>query len=194
MLVGIKGKIGSGKTESAKILQSIYPFTEYAMADPIKKIGSILGFTQEELYGTQTQKLEKNKRWDISSREFLQVFGTDICREFLPSKIPQMDKLWIRCFEIFCSQNRDANIVVSDVRFVEEAESIRKLGGIIIEIQRPEKDSDVRENGLVRDPMEHASETESKNIIPDYIIQNDSSIKHLAKELSKIIVTQYYFE
>ena len=123
-----------------------------------------------------------------------QVFGTDICHEFLLSKIPQMDKLWIRCFEIFYSQNRDANVVVSDVRFAEEVESIRKLGGTIIEIQRPEKDSDVRENGLVRDPMEHASETESKNIIPDYIIQNDSSIKHLAEELSKIIVTQYYFE
>jgi hypothetical protein len=192
MLVGIKGNIGSGKTESSKILNILFPFVEYAMADPLKKIGDILGFTKEELYGTQDQKLEKNKHWNISSREFLQVFGTDVCREFLPKKIPQMDNIWIHCFEIFCSQNRDTNIIVSDVRFVNEAESIRNLGGIIIEIQRPDNESDEWENVSVNDYKEHISESESAFITPDFILQNDSDIENLTRELTKIIIKQYF--
>jgi hypothetical protein len=183
MIVGIKGKIGSGKTLSSNIIREIFPFTEYAMAYPIKKIGDVLGFTNAELYGTQSQKLEKNKHWGISGREFMQIFGTDICRDVLPTKIPQMDKIWVRCFDIFCSDHCDENIIVSDVRFIDEAQAIKKCGGFIIEIQRPQK-SIGQNDDIVR---EHISETESDQIIPDFIIKNDSDIAELTTKIYNTI-------
>lgn len=181
-LLGIKGKIGAGKTESAKILKKHFPSMEYAMADPIKQIGRILGFSDEELYGTQKQKLQKNKYWGISSREFLQTFGTEVCRNFLPTVIPQMNNIWVRNFEIFCQKNQGNNIIVSDVRFLDEAASIKKLGGIIIEVQRPDlKSADVLSHNI------HQSETEQDQIESDYLIMNNSTIKHLQEELIKVV-------
>jgi len=193
MLIGIKGKIGVGKTESAKILKESFPFQEYAMADPIKKIGAILGFSQDELYGSQEQKLRINKHWGVSSREFLQKFGTDVCRLFMPTKIPQMKNLWVQCFEIFCEEHRDTNIIVSDVRFIDEADSIRKMGGIIIEIQRKEKEkeNDEWEDVELHNPHGHVSETEMDGIVADFVVENNSDVKHLTDELTKIIVRKY---
>jgi dephospho-CoA kinase len=41
MLIGITGKIGSGKSTSANYLVNSWNFTEYSMAEPIKEIGTI---------------------------------------------------------------------------------------------------------------------------------------------------------
>lgn len=196
ILIGIKGKMGAGKTASATILKKHYPFLEYAMADPIKEIAKILGFTETELYGTQAQKLEHNAYWDVSAREFLQKFGTDVCRDHLPTKIPQMNKLWVKCFEIFCNKNRSKNIIVSDIRFIDEAAAIKNCGGIIIEICRTPKEKDEWENidleaGKLHDPTTHASETEMDQIKADYIIKNDQSMEFLKEELLRVVITHY---
>ena len=39
MLIGITGKIGSGKTTVANYLVNYWEFQEYTMAEPIKQIG-----------------------------------------------------------------------------------------------------------------------------------------------------------
>ena len=57
MIIGITGKIGSGKSTLAQILEEKFGYTEYSMATPLKEIGRIFGFTEEQLYGTQEQKL-----------------------------------------------------------------------------------------------------------------------------------------
>jgi hypothetical protein len=197
ILIGIKGKMGVGKTESASILKEHHQFLEYAMAEPIKEIAKILGFTETELYGNQTQKLGINSHWGISAREFLQKFGTEVCRDHLPTKIPQMNKLWITCFEIFCNKNLSKNIIVSDVRFVDEANAIKSCGGIIIEICRTSEEiydwgniNDL-ETGNYHDPTKHTSETEMDNIEADYTINNDQSLEFLKKELLRVVLKHY---
>jgi dephospho-CoA kinase len=197
MLIGIKGKMGAGKTTSSSILKKNYQCIEYAMAQPIKEIAKILGFTETELYGTQCQKLKPNAYWGVSAREFLQKFGTDICRDYLPTKIPQMNNPWIRCFEIFCKQNHSENIIVSDIRFLDEANAIKKCGGIIIEIYKTPKGKNACENvsdfetGEFHDPEFHASETEMDQIKVDYIIKNDQSLEFLQEELLRVVIKHY---
>jgi len=73
MIIGISGFIGSGKTTAANYLVQ-KGFKEYSMAGPLKKIAEIFHFELHQLYGTQEQKLELNKYWNISGREFLQKF------------------------------------------------------------------------------------------------------------------------
>lgn len=188
MLVGIKGKMGAGKSKSAEILKDNFKFSEYAMAEPIKKFAEILGFTKKELYGTQEDKLRINKFWGISARQFLQKFGTDVCRKHLPTIIPEMSNIWVQAFELYCQKNKNKNIIVSDVRFQDEANAIKKNGGIIIEIQRPREDEEWEK---IEEHTQHASETEMDSIKADYVVINNKDLTYLKEELLRIIIKQY---
>ena len=151
IVIGISGKSGSGKTFAKNFITKKYGFVEYSFASPLKKIGLALGFKKKQLYGTQEEKLEINEEWGISGREFMIKFGTEICRDALPSVIPQMEKLWIKCFEIFINKIEHENkriefinqyengcktqpvrgIIIDDVRFKDEVKFIQKVGVII---------------------------------------------------------------
>lgn len=60
----------------------------------------------------------------------------------------------------------DQPIIIDDVRFLNEAEAIRAVGGIVVRIIRP---------GLT--PMDHESETEQRYIIADYTLINDEELE-----------------
>lgn len=61
MIIGITGKIGSGKSTLSSYLTENHNYEEYSMAKPLKEIGKIFGFNDQQLYGTQEQKLEIHK-------------------------------------------------------------------------------------------------------------------------------------
>lgn len=178
-IIGITGKIGSGKTTLAKQLIAD-GFVEYGMADPIKEIGRIFGFSNEQLYGTQQQKLEVHEHWGISARTFLQKIGTDVFREFLPTVIPDMKierTVWADIFNLIRKNNPDVNYVISDVRFLDEADLIRSCGGLIVRTER--------RNGVTSvDGVEHvhASELQMSQIIADRNINNNVLSKEEAYE------------
>ncbi len=140
LLIGINGEIGCGKSTACAYLNESYGFTEYMFAKPLKDIAVILGFEQHQVFGTQEQKLETNKFWGISGRKFLQVFGSEVCRDFVPKALPDMDfnhkTMWVRLFEKYYSDNKDKPVVVSDVRFEDESNTIRSLGGYVIRVER----------------------------------------------------------
>jgi hypothetical protein len=169
MIIGITGNIGSGKTTAAEHLKS-KGFVEYSMAGPLKKIGELFHFTHDQLYGTQEQKLEVNEHWGISARHFLQKFGTEVCRNALPDmKIEST--LWVRLFEIERSLHPTTNYVISDVRFLDEADCVHKLGGKVIRL--------VRETDKTGSEHVHASETELAKIQADHTIYNNKRLKDL---------------
>ena len=85
MIIGISGEIGCGKTTVCKYLKNEHQFIEYNFANPLKQIGTILGFSDKELYGTQQDKLLINPLWGVSGREFMQKFGTEVVRDTLPT-------------------------------------------------------------------------------------------------------------
>jgi hypothetical protein len=129
ILVGIIGEIGVGKSLVASYLINKFNFHEYYFSKPIKDIAINMGFTHNQVYGTQENKLEINKYWGVSGREFLQKFGTDIGRNMLPSALPSMNmgssgSPWIRLFEIYWEKMIEADdvraLVVSDCRYPDE--------------------------------------------------------------------------
>jgi len=174
MIIGLTGNIGCGKTTAAVYLTEHMDFVEYSMAGPLKKIGEIFHFTPEQLYGTQEQKLEINEHWGISSRHFLQKFGTEICRNALPQAIPDMKiggTLWVRLFEIEQALHPETNYVISDVRFLDEAECVMRLGGKVIRI--------VRDTEKTGQEHQHASELELNKIEAGQTIYNNKRLVDL---------------
>ncbi len=138
MIIGITGKIGSGKTTLANYLVQEYDFIEYSFAGPLKEIGKIFGFSDQQLYGTQEDKLSLHSHWGISSREFLQKVGTELFRNQLSKVIPDMKikhTIWADLFKLQYMK-KPRHYVISDVRFLDEAKVITELGGIIIRTER----------------------------------------------------------
>jgi GTPase SAR1 family protein len=189
ILIGICGESGSGKTTVADYLVNKYFFQEYAFASPLKKIAEVFGFEQKQLYGSQVEKLQVNDQLGISSREFMQKFGTEICREILPKIIPNMDLgesgiIWIKLFEKFLVNLRNtrgcnACVVISDVRFPDEAKSIKNQGGLLIRLTR-----NIDKSGSEHT---HVSETSVDSIECDKHINNNGSKDELYEKMLNII-------
>ena len=184
MIIGITGKIGSGKSTTATYLQEKYNYTEYSFASPLKEIGSIFQFTQDQLYGTQENKLEVHPHWGISSRTFLQRMGTEMFREYFPKVFPEIKlnhSIWIELFRLKYISN-PKNYVISDVRFLDEANAIKEMGGVIIRtIRNNNVSSDSKQEHL------HASETELERIVSDFTLDNNESITASQLNLDKIV-------
>lgn len=142
LILGLGGKAGSGKTTAARFLAS-YGFKEIAFADSLKESASLLfGFNQEQTNGFLKEVIDP--RLGKSPRMVMQQFG-DACRQIWP--------------EVFVSAVRRKlfgpydRVVVSDIRFFNEAEALSRLGAMLVRIERPGAGA---QNGI----ESHASEYE----------------------------------
>lgn len=187
-LILLIGNIGVGKSTVASILVKKFGFTEKTFAEPLKNFAISIGFDPHQVYGTQNQKLEINNFWGISGREFLQKFGTEICRNSLPLVIPDMKfnglQIWARVMERHINENE--KLVISDGRFEDEAQLVKKYGGIIIKICR-NCNEEQKNSGMEKNISNHKSETELNGIKEDISINNNGTIEELEKKISSIL-------
>ena len=105
----------------------------------------------------------------MSIRELLQKIGTDALRDNLHKNV------WINALMV--DYNPTLNWVITDTRFPNEAEAIKKAGGIIIRIERPG----------VKPVNPHPSETSLENWKFDHVINNDGSLTDLTKKIKKVL-------
>jgi|ETNmetMinimDraft_8_1059916.scaffolds.fasta_scaffold13216_3 hypothetical protein len=182
-LIGITGYKRSGKDTAGEYFIE-RGYIKYAFAGPLKKAcQEIFMFTDEQTEGKDKEKYDD--RWNISARKVFQRFGTEIFRENLADFYPEMEKIkenfWTYRFKIWYENqleiNKDVKIVVTDVRFDNEANIIKELGGIIIKVKRKNK----------KNLDQHKSETSIEKIKCDYLVKNDSNIENYYKKLSKIV-------
>jgi energy-coupling factor transporter ATP-binding protein EcfA2 len=109
---------------------AIWPYIKiYHFADYLKKICiDLFDLTPEQVYGNDDQK-NTPTNYGMTSREFLQHFGTNVMRKI-------KDDVWL-ARTIKTIQQEQSNIaIVPDVRFPNEVESIQKAGGVVIRLTR----------------------------------------------------------
>jgi len=171
MIIGFTGKKHSGKTTAVGGLPS--KFISISLADPVREVCKLVfGFTDEEL-NDQRLKETPVARWPhISPRQAMQTVGTDMFREHFP-------EVWLQVFKRRLKQLANTDVVVPDVRFLNEAETIRSLGGHIIRITRGSLDSS--------DP--HPSEVEMDSIEPDVVLENSGSVDDLQTDVALVYST-----
>lgn len=142
MIIGIAGRIGSGKDTIANHLTTTHQFKKMSFASSLKDaVASIFGWDREALEGATKSSREwreqRDEWWsnrlgmDITPRWVLQYWGTEVLRKNFH------DDIWISSLEYKLSRTND-DVVISDVRFPNEIEAIRRSGGIVIQVERGE--------------------------------------------------------
>lgn len=175
-IVGLCGKAGSGKDSAAKAL-ILRGWSKYSFADPIRSgLSAMLGIPVEDMLDTDIKNAPDYK-YGKSIRLMLQTLGTEWGRDCIHSD------LWVlRGLEI-CKDKEC--VVIPDVRFENEAIQIREAGGIVIQIQRENKeyDSIVQTSGK----GSHASEAGIPPELIDFTIDNNDSIQTLHNQVLAIV-------
>jgi hypothetical protein len=132
LLIGLSGKAGSGKSTAADYLTERYGYVQFAFAGALKEIvQTAFRFTAEQMTSGKEvidPRVGKSPRW------CLQHFGSAF-REVWP-------EVWIYNLrqEIldFLAINGQHPIVVTDVRFRDEAEALRRMEAVLVRLRRPE--------------------------------------------------------
>lgn len=179
MIIAFTGKKGSGKDLCANYLVNKYNFVKKTFAEPLKKAGQVLFLlNDEQLNGTQEVKELPDPKWyNASSRQILQFLGTDLLRNQLNNIMPGINEdYFVKYFEIWHKNNNKINIVISDLRFLNESNYIKNNNGYIIKINRSSMYDDY-----------HISENEFKDIKEDFIIDNNDTIEKLYQDVDNII-------
>jgi dephospho-CoA kinase len=182
-LIGISGKLGSGKTTVAAMIVGANGGTEIAFADAIRTIATTL--TCDELFKIGTQDF-KNEPCVIdatfSNGELLVKVGTALREHIHPD-------VFVKALEqkiaLSTSDVRGTPyIVVSDVRFKNEAAMVKRLEGKIV---RVEGDPAGVRAASKRDPK-HPSECELDDYDAfDAIVKNDGTVDDLRNQIVALV-------
>jgi hypothetical protein len=167
MLIGLTGKARCGKDTVGNILTTLHDFERVAFADPLKDaVRVMLGMsptTLEELKDTELDFLD-----GVTPRRILQTLGTEWGRETIHPEI------WIRIAREkiqLLQATGETNIVLTDVRFDNEAEMILGEGGVIFRVERPGSP----------EVEEHASEAGVRTSLCNGVIYNTGTTEELVE-------------
>ena len=209
-LIGMMGLKGSGKDTVAKKI--IYAeggaWKKIAFADALKDaVASLFGWNRQLLEGDSPESREWREKvdsyWgrelgikDFSPRKALQIVGTDVIRNHFD------EAFWIKAVKrkILNSTN---HIVITDVRFPNEAKMIKSMGGNIIQVIRGELPewwdeascfnkglTKIEDCKLLKDI--HPSEYALVGVVePDYVIHNDGTLNDLQKTVLTMLNILY---
>ena len=149
MILGISGKMGSGKTTLADHIVLIVPgCVRKAFGDPLKIEASLeYGFPLDWAYRGKDRVVHSH-RGANTVRDLLQYWGTDVRRAQDPI-------YWLKAMDKYVGQDLDAgaHVVVDDVRFENEADWVLARGGVLVRVDTYD--------GWVPGPFsEHVSETD----------------------------------
>jgi hypothetical protein len=190
MIIGISGKIGSGKDTLSIVINYLadksapdsfnrweQPLEEYTYknkkyAENLKcMVCFLIGCNRIDLEDREFKEKELGEEWDgLTPRKILQLLGTEAGREIIHPNI------WVN--SLFADYTTDSNWVITDVRFPNEAQAIKDRGGIVIRIERPGGESHC--GGA------HASETALDDYDFDIVINNDGTIDELIDKVKQL--------
>ena len=162
MIIGLTGKMGSGKdTVYSRLLQYLPLAERRAFADPLKdSVAALLKLTREEV---DALKLDPRRNIHVvigneyrtqSMREFLQRYGTEAHRDVFGHNF------WLDATLPHADYSKEC-IVITDVRFDNEAERVLACGGKVWRVE-----------GIDDETGGHASEAGVSDRLVSYILSN----------------------
>jgi hypothetical protein len=205
MLIGLVGFIGSGKNTVANCFVEL-GCSQDSFAAPLKDMCSaIFGWPRDLIEGDTNESREFRETPDMfwtrklgidnfTPRLALQLAGTEVMRNHFSQDI------WLNSLEYRIRKTRHNRcVVISDVRFRNELELIKQMGGHTIWVRRGELPewydiavSANTGNAVSRKIMQtryrdiHESEWNWAGFEYDYVINNNGSVEDLRQQVNEI--------
>lgn len=178
-LIGFTGLAGSGKTTARNALESV-GWKNVKMAAALKDMARVLfcaaGLDPEECVEGKLKEESLQELFGKSPRYVMQTLGSEWGRDCINHDI------WVNLAKKQCLDLMDKgiNVVIDDVRFDNEAEMIRSIGGkvVLLKGRGGISGSHVSENGT------H----------PDLAINNLGSIDQFKRDVIYILHDEHYPE
>jgi len=184
MLIGLIGNKRVGKDTVANFLVEGFQFKKLAFADPIKEVISLLF----DLDISEEVDKENITDYGVSLRTLYQKFGTELMQEGIYDYFPEMENkiprkmFWIhklfKRVEAYQKENIQ-HFIVSDVRFLHEANHLKEKGAILIRIN---KKTNLRDDHISENQTQELSDS-----MIDYKIDNNLSLQYLKLQVDTII-------
>jgi hypothetical protein len=180
MLIGLCGRKRCGKDTVADYLVQHYGFVKMTLADPLKSaIMAIFGLSHDQLYGESKDIIDPY--WNMTPRHVLQYIGTECIREQFGKDHPHIgSNIWTMSLGKRLDALPGQNIVISDIRFANEAHLVREHNGIMMRIDRPS----------LTEMDAHVSENSYSDIRVDHILTNETLFE-LYRDTEKICSTYH---
>jgi len=156
LLIGLCGYAKVGKTTTCSELLSLIPNGKIlSFAEPVKQIAT-------DSFGWDGLKDEKGRR-------LLQLIGTDVGRSYNPNIWVDMWKSKVRIL-----LSTETSILVDDVRFQNEVDAIRELGGVVFRFRCIEREA----------KYDHISETpESLSVDLNFVFSGYDTPEYVARRM-----------
>jgi GTPase SAR1 family protein len=174
ILIGLTGPARVGKTTVANHLAIEHFLQSYAFANPLRDgVMAMFNLSPEDLEGDAK---EQQIPWlGRSPRQLMQLLGTEWGRHMISADLwIDLAKQNLDCLSALYSSS--AGFVISDVRFENEADFVRKRGGTIIHLIRPDAQA----------VNPHISEAGVSLHPADLTLVNDSGIDELLAQLDEM--------
>ena len=200
-IIGIQGLIGSGKGATSDYLVEHHGFEKLSFADKLKDtVSELFDYDREMLEGDTAESRNWREQQDsfwskelgkaITPRYILQVFGTDCMRNGFH------DNIWISIVKKKILENPDTKYVMPDLRFFNEVEAIKALGGTVVSVERGELPTwwehavEYKTRSGKKDASLdsiHISEWDLAGYDFDKIIKNDGTLNELYEQVKLLI-------
>ena len=167
MLVGIAGAAGSGKDTVGDWFVKHFDFQKLAIASTLKAGLAAMGLPEP---ASRELKEVNISGFDFSWRHAAQKLGTEWGRNL-------DENIWLKLAEVKIKALQELGdpVVVTDIRFENEAAMIRNLGGYVIHLQGRKAELGKLES--------HPSERGIVFVAGDTIIHNGGTIQQLGDNL-----------
>jgi hypothetical protein len=168
MIIGLTGKAGVGKDTVADYLVGRHGFVKLSFATALKRgLNAMFGFSMKQ-WEDRVWKETVLPEFGKSPRQLAQTLGTEWGRTLVkPDLWPSLTMEEAKTFP---------NVVISDVRFDNEAQAVWQAKGYVLQIERK-----------VEAVAEHSSEQGVRGQLLSYIIPNNGSVHDLADSIDNLL-------
>ena len=178
--VALTGKARAGKDTAGRHLVERFGYTRVAFADGVREVALAIDPFVPRAVGLpiRLSAVVEAHGWEAAKdsaevRRLLQVIGTDAGRRHFG------EDCWVK-LALLKTLDVAGPIVYTDCRFPNEADAVRKAGGVVVRIERPGAGFDTAHG-------QHVSETALDDYAFDHRIVNDGPVEAMYRSLDFIV-------